>query len=254
MVMAALPEEVAVIRRRLVEARRVSKGPGSLRRWEGRIGDQRVQVVVTGDGAARARSGARVALDELLGTTTRCRHLIVAGVAGAADPALRAHDLVVAREVVREGGVTRRADEAMVAKVMRVTGAGPGRVLTREMLAASVARKRQIHDEWASVDDLPTVVDLETAWYIEEAERCGVPWTVVRVVSDAADEPLPSFLEGCRDEGGAVRRGRVAWHALQHPGTIPPLLRLARRVRQCAVVLAEAVALTVGMDVKENGG
>lgn len=216
---------------------------------------RRVLVVVTGDGAARARSGARVALDELLGTRpARCRHLIVAGVAGAADPALRAHDLVVAREVVREGGVARRADETMVAKLVRETGAVPGRVLTREMLAASVAHKRQIHEEWSRVDPFPTVVDLETASYIEEAERCGVPWTVLRVVSDAGDEPLPAFLEGCRDEGGAIRRGRVAWHALRHPGTIPSLLRLARRVRQCAVVLAEAVALTVGIDVKENGG
>lgn len=256
MVMAALPEEVAVIRRRLVGARRLSTGPGSLRRWEGKLGTCRVQVVVTGDGAARARSGARTALDGLPGEATRCRHLIVAGVAGAADPALRAHDLVVAREVVREGGVARRADEAMVANVVRETGAGPGRVLTREMLAASVSHKRQIHEEWSRSGDLPTVVDLETAWYLEEAERCGVPWTVLRCVSDPADEPLPAFLEGCRDEGGggAIRRGCVAWHALRHPGTIPLLLRLARRVRQCAVVLAEAVALTVGMDVKEKVG
>ncbi len=143
----------------------------------------------------------------------------------------------------------------MVAEVVRETGAAPGRVLTRETLATSVAHKRQIHDEWSRVDDVPTVVDLETAWYLDEAERRGVPWTVLRVVSDAADEPLPAFLEGCRDEGGAVRRGCVAWHALRHPGTIPSLLRLARRVRRCAVALAEAVALlTVGMDVKENGG
>ncbi len=254
MVMAALPEEVGVLRWRLADARRLPKGPGSLRRWEGRIGDHRVRVVVTGDGAAQARSGARVALDQLPGETTRCRHLIVAGVAGAADPALRAHDLVVAREVVLEGGVTRRADEAMVAKVMRETGAVPGRVLTRERLAASVAHKQQIHEEWSRGDSLPTVVDLETAWYLEEVERRGVPWTVVRVVSDAADEPLPAFLEGCRDEGGAIRRGRVAWHALRHPGTIPPLLRLARRVRQCTVVLAEAVALIVGLDAKEDVG
>lgn len=254
MVMAALPEEVAVIRRRLAGARRVSTGPGSLRRWEGKLGTCRVQVVVTGDGAARARSGARTALDELPGEATRCRHLIVAGVAGAADPALRAHDLVVAREVAREGGVARRADEAMVANVVWETGARPGRVLTREALAASMSSKREIHEEWSRVDPLPTVVDLETAWYLEEAERCGVPWTVLRCVSDTAHEPLPAFLEGCRDEGGAVRRGRVAWHALRHPGTIPSLLRLATGVRQCAVMLAEAVALTVGMDVKEDGG
>ncbi len=255
MVMAALPEEVAVIRRRLVGTRRLSEGPGSLRCWEGQLGRCRVQVVVTGDGAARARTGVRVALERVSGTgSARCRHLVVAGVTGAADPGLRTHDLVVAREVVRERGVTRRADEGMVAKVMRETGAVPGRVLTREMLAASVAHKRQIHEGWSRVDDLPTVVDLETAWYVEEAERRAVPWTVLRSVSDAGDEPLPAFLEGCRDEGGAIRRGRVAWHALRHPGTIPPLLRLARRVRQCAVVLAEAVALTVGLDVKENGG
>ncbi len=254
MVMAALPEEVVVLRRRFTDGRGLSKGPGALRRWEGKLGPCRVQVVVTGDGADRARSGARLAFDGLLGEGARCRHLIVAGVAGGADPALRAHDLVVAREVVREGGVARRADEAMVAEVVRETGAAPGRVLTRETLAASVAHKRQIHDEWSRVDDVPTVVDLETAWYLEEAERRGVPWTVLRVVSDAAHEPLPAFLEGCRDEGGAIIRGRVARHALRHPGTIRSLLRLARRVRRCAGVLAEAVALTVGMDVKENGG
>ena len=257
MVMAALPEEVAPIRRRLAGARRLPKGPGALRRWEGWLGDCRVQVVVTGDGAARARSGAGIALEGVSGAgSTRCHRLVVVGVAGAADPELRARDLVVAREVVREGGVARRADEGMVAKVMRETGAVSGRVLTRDTLADSVACKRRIHEEWSTVDTLPTVVDLETAWYVEEAELHHVPWTVLRIVSDAANEPLPAFLEGCRGEGGsgAIRRGRVAWHALRHPGTVPSLLRLARRVRRCAVVLAEAVALTVGMDVKEKVG
>lgn len=84
------------------------------------------------------------------------------------------------------------------------------------------------------------VVDLESLSYARAAARAGIPWVVLRAVSDTAREALPALLNRCRDPGGSVRRGRVALELIGNPGALPILLSLRQRVRECAQVLARA--------------
>ena len=85
------------------------------------------------------------------------------------------------------------------------------------------------------------VADLESSHYASAAEERDLPWIVLRGVSDEADEALPAFLNRCRDRHGSVVRSRVVRHLFLHPGDVPEVLRLRRRVRCCAERLADAV-------------
>jgi adenosylhomocysteine nucleosidase len=273
-IVAAMPEEVATVRERLVEleARRLGQRTVRIGRLEGVA----VALLVTGDGERNARQG----LEDLLGgrlTGLRIERLIVVGTAGALSPGLAPTDLVVATHVVREPeagwsdrGVGRdqslmtrvaAASPAWVARATRLLGARPAVVVTANRIADSALEKQRLwrvaaaaatggcsdRDSHGGDDDrtgarLPTaVVDLESAIYVEAARLAGIPWLVVRAVSDTASEELPELLNRARDSGGAVRRTQVLRGLLGDPRALTRLLALRGRVVRCAEALGDSL-------------
>ncbi len=93
--------------------------------------------------------------------------------------------------------------------------------------------------------DVAAVVDLESAAFAAAATRAGLPWVVLRAVSDTAADSVPALLNRSRDDGGAVRRGSVLRGLLTNPRALRPLLELRERVRLCAGRLADAVEMTM---------
>jgi hypothetical protein len=65
-----------------------------------------------------------------------------------------------------------------------------------------------------------------------------VPVTVLRAVSDGAEEDLPEFLARSRKPDGDLDRRLAVLLAMIHAGSIPTLLALRRRVRRCSESLA----------------
>jgi hypothetical protein len=90
------------------------------------------------------------------------------------------------------------------------------------------------------------VVDLESALYAGAAAAVGVPWLILRAVSDAAHEAVPALLNACLDADGALARTRVLRALAREPRALPALLRLRRRVQGCAVHLGAAVERILG--------
>jgi len=160
----------------------------------------------------------------------------VIGVAGALTPDLGIGDVIAARQVLQPGGEPWEPSLELLARAVEA-GIRTGTVLTTTRLAATPSEKARLaaHPGVGA----PAVVDLESAVYAQAADAAGVPWLVLRAVSDTAAESLPAYLEHCRDEGGAVRRGRVVLRALVRPWTIPALLRLGRKVNRCSEDLTE---------------
>ena len=118
--------------------------------------------------------------------------------------------------------------------------------LTASRIADTVAEKQRLMalalaKAGQGASALSAVVDLESSAFAAVAERAGVPWTVLRAVCDRADEGVPALLNRSRDDGGSVRRGRVARGLLGNPSALPKLLALGRRVRECAEVLGRVV-------------
>jgi adenosylhomocysteine nucleosidase len=233
-VVAALPEELAPLRSRVTRVER--RRAGSLLLEDGRLDGRRVVLAATGDGERNARVGVSALL-----AVTRAERLIVVGVAGALSRGLATAALVVASRVTDEGGWTVVGDEGQVGDVARATGGRLAVVLSAAAIADRADEKQRLARRLGA-GDVPAVVDLESAAYVAGAVAAGVPWLVLRAVSDTADESLPELLNRSRDAGGAVSRGRVLLGLLRDPRSLPFLLALRGRVGRCAEVLAHAVA------------
>jgi adenosylhomocysteine nucleosidase len=233
-VVAALPEELAPLRARLTGIERARRGPLVVE--SGRLAGRRVALCSTGDGAENARLG----IAALLGAS-RADALMVIGVAGALSAELRTAALIVASRVTDEGGRSFTADAEQVAAVARATGGRAAVVVSAARIADSASEKQRL-GRVAGAAGGAAVVDLESATYVAAAADAGIPWLVLRAVSDTAEEALPEMLNRSRDDGGAVRRGQVFLRLLGQPQALPFLLALRRRVGACAEVLARAVS------------
>jgi len=241
MIVAAMAEELALLRARLVGATPITIPDGKAREVvSGRLGGCPVVLAVTGDGARNAREG----IAAVLGAVS-ARELLVLGISGGLSPDLREGDVVVAARVVDEAappGAAVTAAASSIEAVARASGARPGTVVTARHIADSVAEKRRLFGLGGAAT---AVVDLETAGYVAAATAAGVPWMVLRAVSDTAGEALPGLLNRARDDGGAVQRSRVVRGLLGDPGALPALLTLRRRLKVCAEALARAATAVV---------
>jgi adenosylhomocysteine nucleosidase len=227
-----MPEELAPLRAQLREVGRWRTAGTEI--VTGDLGGVQVALAVTGDGDRNAREGIAAVL-----SAVPVRRLLLIGVAGALRPGLLVGALVAAESVLREGAATLHADPALVALASRCTAARVGVAVTAGRIADTPTEKRRLW-ELAATPDAPVVVDLESAGFAEVASGAGVPWLCLRAISDTAEEGLPALLNRSRDDGGAVRRGRVLRGLLAEPHALPALLSLRSRVRQCAAVLATA--------------
>jgi nucleoside phosphorylase len=246
-IVAAMEEEIAPLQARLVDGRRVAVTGAQV--TVGALGGARVALVVTGDGAGNARRG----LAAFLAAMTPER-LVFLGVAGGLSASLAAGALVVGAHVVDEtDGRVHAGPRDLVELAETLARARRGVAVTALRIADSAEDKRRLFalamTRVPTDDDLSeraAVVDLESAVFVSLANGAGVPWLVLRAVSDTAVEAVPALLNRSRDAGGAVRRDRVARGLLTNPRALLPLLALRGRVRTCADNLARAVELVLG--------
>jgi len=201
-----------------------------------RLADGRAVVVLTGDGPRRAARGAAEAI-----ARHRPRVLFGAGVAGALTPGLAVGDILASARVLDAGGEAPAPSRNLLEAVLAATGARAGTLLTLDRPVVSAAEKAGL----AASTGAPAVCDMESAAWARAAAAAGVPYVVLRAVSDTADEDLPRYLARCMNAGGGISRAAVTLRALFHPATIPELLRMRRRVATCAQRLGEALARVV---------
>jgi adenosylhomocysteine nucleosidase len=231
-VVAALPEEVQPLLAQLAGADRCALD--GFPTFEGRLGAAQVIVTVSGDGERNARAATKALLRE-----RPVERLLVAGVAGALSPSLPRLALLIAEQVDQVGGPSLSAPPALVRWAAAASGATIGRVVSASSIIDTPAAKAELAACHAG--DGPAVVDLESAACAVVAETAGVPWLVLRAVSDAADDGVPALLNRCRDDRGAVSRGRVFSALLRDPRALPALLELRGHVQTCARALAAAI-------------
>ena len=77
---------------------------------------------------------------------------------------------------------------------------------------------------------------------VAEAAARGVPATVLRAVSDGAERGAARVpRSAARKPDGDLDRRLAVLLAMIHPGSIPTLIALRRRVRGCAETLASVI-------------
>jgi adenosylhomocysteine nucleosidase len=195
--------------------------------------DSRARVVRTGDGGIRAERVGREAI-----AAFRPAAVIGAGVAGGLSEELAPGEILVSVRVLDAAEEAPPPDPALVARALALPGLRAGTLLTVVRPALSAAQKAALAVRGGDL----SCVDMESAAWARACAGAGVPYVILRAISDTADEDLPRYLALCMDKEGGIRRAAVARGAVLHPSAIPALLRMRHRVGDCCQSLGAAVA------------
>jgi adenosylhomocysteine nucleosidase len=219
LIVTALAEELEPLRR-----------TAPLLTFLSRLGSSPVIAACTGDGAQNASRGVTSLL-----RSNRFSALVGVGVAGSLSPELRVGDLIVAEEVRDGDGVAPPPELSLVERAVRA-GARRGTLVTVRAPLVSSKGKAALGQRLGR--NAVAAVDMESAAWARTATAAGVPYVVVRAITDGFDEDLPAFLVECLGDDGGMDRNRVARRALARPGSLIHLLGMRSRVRAGAGHLA----------------
>jgi adenosylhomocysteine nucleosidase len=205
-------------------------------------------VQISGMGCLRAaRAALRLVREQHVAA------LVCFGVAGALDPSLRCGDVVLASEVIcaqalalqlpgmRPTALPAQARlrtsehwRSQLAARLRPRGSLSERpVLTSSELICSRQEKMQLYRQSGAV-----AVDMESAAVGVVAKLHDLPFMVLRVIADTAEDSLPGEL---RSLVGPDPLGQPTWVSwlplLLAPGAWPGLFHMGRRYQQARGVL-----------------
>ena len=195
-----------------------------------RIGRADVVIAVTGDGTRNAERAAAALCDAY-----RPSALIGAGIAGALSPGLRTRTLVASRSVRDSSGEAPSPDGRLLGRAVSGGDARAGTLVTVGKPVVGSAEKAALA---VAVGEGPSAVDMDSAGWARVAAARGIPYVIIRAISDEAQEDLPDFLAECVGADGGIRRGVVAARALPRPDSWATLLRMRRRTIECSRALS----------------
>lgn len=145
------------------------------------------------------------------------------GLGGALDPSLEVGDVVVASEVLRP----RRRWETDAAwrdfMLARLPGARSGAVYGSGEMVLNALDKAKLRRQGGAV-----LVDMESHVAAQVAAARGLPFGVVRVVSDKATASLPEAVLAGLAEDGSMNLMGVLGALARDPGQLPALIRAGR--------------------------
>jgi adenosylhomocysteine nucleosidase len=212
---AVLPEARAIARAFSLSKLRSAASDAA---WEG----PGMRLVNVGPRALRLDRAAAI-LDEQLPQA-----MILAGLAGALDPALKIGDVVMAPPP--QG-------------VPALPGVRVGTLCTAQDIIATPAEKARLFQESGCA-----AVEMEAAAVVPLAARAGVPLLSLRAISDTAGETLDARFLHLVDPEGRPRAGRAARLVLAHPTKLPELLRLQRATAVALAALTAAIGHLAASD------
>jgi adenosylhomocysteine nucleosidase len=238
---AATRWELAAIRRAIAVEQRVQIN--GVNCFAGRQAGRVYWLVPTGVGPESADTAAGAILSR-----QRAALAISAGFAGALDPAAAVGDVVVATSVVSgtfdttwtQGESAIVCEEAVLRVVqtaasdMKVT-VRSGPMLSLTTVICRAVEKQDLHRVTGAV-----AVDMESAAIGKVAQSQGVPFAVVRTVSDVAGEDLPLDFNAFLKPWGWMR-GIGAM--IISPSSVTGLNRLRRHSRMAAERLTALCAV-----------
>jgi hopanoid-associated phosphorylase len=193
-------------------------------------------LAVTGIGCAAAAAGAQSLV------ASGAAGLVSFGLAGGLDPQLPAGTIFLPSEVAAQEGELFSTDAPWCARVRAALNAyepiDSGRLVTMRHPVAAVAEKAALFHATGA-----RAVDMESFGVAEVARGCGVPFIAVRVIVDAAQDPLPQAVIAATDAAGHTSLWQLLGQLARRPGELRPLVRLARGYHRASGSLA-AVART----------
>jgi adenosylhomocysteine nucleosidase len=161
--------------------------------------------------------------------------LVSFGLAGALAPELRIGDVIVSTDVIAadKRWWAARQFRDQIADLARGIGARQGAVFGAEATLATAAQKSRAWNETRA-----SAVDLESDIVAGIATSAGIPFVVVRAISDTAQRELPPAALIPLSADGTPKLARVLGSVLRRPGQVAALIGLARDARTALSALA----------------
>jgi adenosylhomocysteine nucleosidase len=177
-------------------------------------------------------------LERALGSMEVPPFVLGAGFSGALDPTLRTGDLILADEVVDEGG--RSWETTWPGHAPRWKR---GRILSTPRLIADASEKRGLKERTGAL-----AVDMESAELARVCRSRGVPFGCLRVILDEQSVSLSPVL-GRLLTGSKVAWGHLFAAVLCRPTLVRELWRLGKGSRRAAGRLDEGLGLLLGVGI-----
>ncbi|HEY0183791.1 MAG TPA: hypothetical protein VGC09_13375, partial [Rhodopila sp.] len=144
--------------------------------------------------------------------------LVSFGLAGGLHPAVRPGAILIPVSV-QAGDTVYPTDPILAA---RFGGLTAHRLVAGTAVAAGAAAKQHLYAATQA-----HAIDLESGGVGRVAHDRGVPFVVVRAISDPAEQDLPPAALQALDGQGRIAVIRVLSSLVHHPSQLPALLRLA---------------------------
>jgi adenosylhomocysteine nucleosidase len=206
-----------------------------------------VAVIEAGVGRARAEAATRLALERY-----RPDLVVSAGFAGAARPGLSAGHLVLCDSLcalegppsdwtpqrVRQG---RAPSAALLDRTAALLGGLGGAWSRGGCISVDALVSEPDAKAWLGRNLPVSVVDMESFWVCQEAERSGVPYLALRAVLDPAGQAMPAYVGLAVADPARQTWRSAAAHLLRRPADSPALMRLALQYRLARGTLAAAL-------------
>ena len=253
-IVTALPWEAAPFAARLRGRRRTDLGAtldaspptaGSAWALRGSRGTVQVRVIVSGPGEERAEAVAALlpTLDPPAGG------ILVTGVAGGLDPALKPGALVLATRIQQRRARGGRRGSAIPATPrfrdwlrdsLRTAGLEPvsGEVLSRDAILRSAAEKAEAHEQSRAI-----AVQIEDYVWAQQATEAGLPFASLRAVLDPATSTLPREILDWNPAGPSA--ATIAAAIARRPPLALALVRLGRQRRAAVRAIDRALEAIV---------
>jgi adenosylhomocysteine nucleosidase len=232
-ILAPMPSELRPVVKRL-GLRPVGRGvPVGRMAHEGRVGDVDVVAAMTGMGPDAASAATRRMLD-----ADAVDHVLVVGIAGGIADDQAIGDVVSVGVVIddRTGAEYRPHPLGNDA-----AGDDAGALHTSPDFIADPERVAALRAQGM------VALDMETAGVADVCEERGVPWSVVRTISDRTGDGLADeAVFGLAHPDGSANLRAVAAFVLRHPTRIPHLIRLGRDLATATRAAADAAATAIG--------
>lgn len=194
------------------------------RAYTGALGGLEIAAAITGIGTRAAARTAERVLDA--GAVER---VVVVGVAGGIGPGVAVGDLVAPELVIDLSTGAEHRPTPLGVAAPRGALATSDRLLTDPAEAADLARRGVV------------AIDMETAAVAAVCEQRGCAWSVLRAISDRADDgSTDEAVLGLAGPDGGGDPWAVARFLLTRPWRVPQLVRLGRDARHAAETAAAA--------------
>jgi hopanoid-associated phosphorylase len=191
-------------------------------------------IEVLAGGGAPDRLAAQLAVK-----AQQAAGIVSFGMAGALAPELRLGQWVIADRLA--GAFECSCDPSWVAALAKcLPGASVGAAYCDGRLIADPVEKRALNKSRGAL-----TADMESHIVGQAASRAGLPFVVLRCISDEAEARLPPAIAVAMRPDGGLAFGAVLASILSRPGQLPALLGTVLRFSRAFSAL-RAGAQTVG--------